>query len=156
VPQAKKNHPGGFTARRLAPEGNPDQDVEEDEITKNVATALYGGAVDTIAAALLAFFFLMATYPDVQRRAQTELDDVIGRSQLPTEADFGRADLPYVHALIKEVLRWAPSAPLGTSRHCRFMRMLISSAGLPHVVHSDDEYAGYHIPRGMFIIANIW
>jgi cytochrome P450 len=55
----------------------------------------------------------MALYPEVQRKAQTEIDQVVGNSRLP---DFSDEDaLPYVQAVLKEVLRWHPVAPLGGS-----------------------------------------
>jgi hypothetical protein len=53
----------------------------------------------------------MCTHPRVQLAAQAELDAVIGKERLPTVAD--RAQLPYVDAIVKEVLRWGPVAPLG-------------------------------------------
>ena len=46
----------------------------------------------------------MSLYPDVQRRANTELDTVVGRGRLPDFAD--REKLPYVEAILKETLRW--------------------------------------------------
>ncbi len=53
----------------------------------------------------------MTLYPEVQRKAQTEIDRVVGNSRLP---DFSDQDaLPYVQAVLKEVLRWHPVAPLG-------------------------------------------
>ena len=55
----------------------------------------------------------MMMYPEVQRKAQEEIDGVIGHDRLPTLAD--QASLPYVDAVAKEVLRWNPVAPLGTS-----------------------------------------
>ena len=42
----------------------------------------------------------MAMNPDVQRKAQAELDAVVGRNRLPTLGD--RDDLPYVEAILKE------------------------------------------------------
>lgn len=54
----------------------------------------------------------MVLYPDVKRKAQAEIDAVIGRDRLPTFAD--RDQLPYVRAVIKETLRWKPITPLGT------------------------------------------
>ncbi len=49
-------------------------------------------------------------YPEVQKRAQEELDRVcVGR--LPDFPD--RASLPYIDALCVELIRWAPVAPLG-------------------------------------------
>ena len=80
----------------------------------------------------------MTLHPEAQRKAQDELDRAIGRDRLPTFAD--RPNLPYVDALVKEVLRWNPVAPLG----------------LPHVTFSDDVFEGYHIPKDSILLANIW
>ena len=52
----------------------------------------------------------MMLYPEVQKRAQDELDAVVGRERLPTFADMPR--LPYICAVIKEVIRWRPPTPL--------------------------------------------
>ena len=49
--------------------------------------------------------------PDIQKRAQAELDSVIGRERLPTFED--RPMLPFVDAVCKEVLRWRPITPVG-------------------------------------------
>lgn len=58
----------------------------------------------------------MTLYPHVQQRAQDEIDRVVGRARLPNLDDKDK--LPYVNAMIKEVLRWAPVAPLGVyARH---------------------------------------
>ena len=53
----------------------------------------------------------MTLYPEVLKKAQDELDRVVGRDRLPTIED--RDDLPYVRALVSEVLRWGPVAPQG-------------------------------------------
>lgn len=53
----------------------------------------------------------MTLYPAVQRAAQAELDSVIGPGRLPVLADWD--ELPYVRALVKEVLRWGPVTPQG-------------------------------------------
>jgi cytochrome P450 len=55
----------------------------------------------------------MTLHPDAQRKAQAELDAVIGLDTLPTMED--RSRLPYVNALVKEVFRWHPVAPLSSS-----------------------------------------
>jgi cytochrome P450 len=80
----------------------------------------------------------MVAFPDVQKKAQAELDKVVGRGKLPTFADYGH--LPYIRALVKETLRWKPVAPLGVS----------------HRLIQDDTYEGYHIPKGTIVISNIW
>jgi cytochrome P450 len=53
----------------------------------------------------------MVLFPEVQRKAQQEIDSVIGGDRLPTAED--RPRLPYVEALVAEVLRWQPVLPLG-------------------------------------------
>ena len=47
----------------------------------------------------------MLLYPEVQKRAQSEIDRVIGRDRLPEFSD--RDSLPYITAITKEVLRYA-------------------------------------------------
>ena len=60
--------------------------------------------------AIHTFILAMTLYPDVQKRAQAELDAVIGDERLPSFED--RENLPFVEALAKEVLRWRNPAPL--------------------------------------------
>ena len=53
----------------------------------------------------------MTLYPEIQRRAQAEIDAVVGPDRLPCLDD--RPNLSYVEAVVKETLRWNPVAPLG-------------------------------------------
>ena len=85
-----------------------------------------------------AFFLAMALYPDVQQKAQAELDTVVGSARLPEFAD--RASLPYLNAMVKELARWNVVLPLA----------------LAHAALEDDDYNGYHIPKGSVILANAW
>jgi cytochrome P450 len=50
------------------------------------------------------FFLAMAMYPEVQRKAQAEIDSVVGNDRMPNFDDY--ESLPYVTAIMKEVLRW--------------------------------------------------
>lgn len=84
------------------------------------------------------FFLAMMLYPQVQHRAREEIDRVVGDGRLPNVKD--RGSLPYVEAVLKEVFRWHPIAPMG----------------LPHEITEDDVYQGYLIPKGAIIIPNIW
>jgi cytochrome P450 len=59
----------------------------------------------------MVFVLAMVLCPDVQKRAQAELDSVIGRDRLPTFED--RASLPYIDAIVRETFRWQPVVPLG-------------------------------------------
>ena len=61
---------------------------------------------------MYSLFLALVLFPQVQRRAQAELDLVIGRDRLPTFDD--RPRLPYIEALCKELMRWFMVAPIGT------------------------------------------
>ena len=80
----------------------------------------------------------MVRNPEVLRKAQAEIDAVVGAARLPSFND--RPNLPYIDALVKEVLRYMPVAPMG----------------LPHVNMEDDIVNGYLIPKGSIVMANIW
>lgn len=54
----------------------------------------------------------MVLCPEIQEKAQREIDQVVGRGRLPTFSD--RASLPYISRVVKETLRWMPVTPLGT------------------------------------------
>ena len=84
------------------------------------------------------FFLAMAMFPDVQRKAQEELDAGVGPDRLPTFKD--QASLPYVNALLKELLRWHTVTPIA----------------VPHCSVTDDEYNGYYIPAGSIMTVNVW
>ena len=58
-----------------------------------------------------ALILAMALYPEVQKKAQAEIDAVIGSNRLPDSED--RPSLPYLNAVIKEAMRWHLVAPLG-------------------------------------------
>ena len=45
------------------------------------------------------------------QRAQSEIDAVVGRDRLPRSSDAEH--MPYVVAIVREVLRWKPIIPLG-------------------------------------------
>ncbi|KAH0579388.1 hypothetical protein H2248_003528 [Termitomyces sp. 'cryptogamus'] len=105
---------------------------------KLAASSMYGGGADTTVSAQYAFFLAMVLFPDVQKKAQAEIDKVIGNERLPTLAD--RPHLPYVNAVVTEVLRWNSVAP----------------TGVPHTAMEDGIIDGYLIPKGSIIITNLW
>ncbi|THH13309.1 hypothetical protein EW146_g6885 [Bondarzewia mesenterica] len=115
-----------------------DRNSLDEDLVKHVPGTMYIAGVDTTVSAIFTFFLAMVLYPEVQKKAQAEIDAIIGHDRLPEFAD--EDSLPYTTALMKEVLRWHPVAPLG----------------VPHRVVSDDIYEGYHIPAGSLIIGNSW
>ncbi|KAF4473096.1 O-methylsterigmatocystin oxidoreductase [Fusarium albosuccineum] len=115
-----------------------DSTPEEKFTNKWSAMSLYTAGADTTVSALACFFLAMTIFPDVQKKAQEEIDRVIGHDRLPTSSD--RPSLPYIEATVKEVLRWHPVAPMG----------------LPHTSTEDDICEGYFIPKGSMLFANVW
>ena len=61
--------------------------------------------------AIYALFLAMVLHPDAMRKAQQEIDAVVGKGRLPGFAD--RDSLPYTNALALEVLRWHSVTPTG-------------------------------------------
>jgi cytochrome P450 len=78
---------------------------------KDAAAMFYLAGSDTTVAAVIAFFLAMVVYPDVQAKAQDEIDRVIGKDRLPEIDDAPQ--LPYVQGVVNECLRWLPVTPLG-------------------------------------------
>jgi len=68
--------------------------------------------IETVSS-MYSLFLVLVLFPQVQRRAQAELDAVIGRDRLPMFDD--RPRLPYIEAFCKELMRWNMVTPTGTS-----------------------------------------
>jgi cytochrome P450 len=77
-------------------------------------------------------------WPDVQKKAQAEVDRAVGTDRLPTMDDY--AELLYIRCCVKEALRWMPTIILG----------------IPHAAFKEDAYKGYRIPKGATMINNVW
>ena len=95
----------------------------------------------------------MALHPEVQKKAQAEIDAVVGPNRLPDFHD--RPSLPYINAVLKESSRWNLVLPLGKP-FIIITFVLTSYEGLPHMSTIDDEYNGYYIPKGTVLIGNAW
>lgn len=87
--------------------------AEEDHVVKWSAQSLFVGGGDTTVSSVYSFFLAMTLYPDVQKKAQAEIDAVVGPDRLPSFSD--RASLPYIEALAKEILRWNAVLPCVTN-----------------------------------------
>ncbi|KDQ09679.1 hypothetical protein BOTBODRAFT_520174 [Botryobasidium botryosum FD-172 SS1] len=102
------------------------------------AGSLYFAGADTTYGALVACIFAMVKHPEVQKKAQAEIDRVVGKGRLPTFAD--REQLSYIDCVIKEIARWKILVPLG----------------LPRSVLENDYYDGYWVPKGATMLPNAW
>ncbi|CDO68382.1 hypothetical protein BN946_scf184815.g29 [Trametes cinnabarina] len=97
----------------------------------------WDAGVGTTVISIEIFLLAMLHHPEIQKKAQEEVDRVVGTSRLPEYSDM--ESLPYVAALIKEVARWRPVAP----------------TGFPHALTQDDTYNGHYLPKGATVYANI-
>ncbi|KAK0234191.1 cytochrome P450 [Armillaria fumosa] len=109
------------------------------EIIRDTAVAAFSAGTDTTVSAVLSAILAFLLYPEVQARAQAEVDAVIGHgTRLPNFDD--RPQLPYIDAIVLETLRWNPVVPLG----------------IAHRTMKEDVYRGYYIPAGTTVIGNAW
>lgn len=112
--------------------------ADEEAALKSTAAIMYIAAEETTTTSLRAIILAMIRYPEVQRKAHEELDRVIGHDRLPGYED--QKSLPYIEALITEVMRWWPAVPMG----------------VPHMVAEDMTAGGYLIPKGAAVLPSVW
>lgn len=111
---------------------------DQEHSIKWSAMSLYVAGEDTSAITMSAFFLAMSLHPEVQRRAQADIDRVVGRTRLPTHND--RASLPYLNAIVEEALRYHP----------------IGVFAIPHAADKESFINGYRIPQGAVLLPNVW
>ncbi|TFK33723.1 cytochrome P450 [Crucibulum laeve] len=118
-------------------ESNDAENEEYLDRLRNVGTQVYLAAAETTASALGSFVLAMVCFPDIKVKAQQELDCVL-KGRLPKHSDM--ESLPYLSAIVKEVLRWQVITPMG----------------VPHLATEDDTYNGFHIPKNSVVTGNSW
>lgn len=107
------------------------QEAEEfsDDLAAYISGTLLEAGSDTTSNTLYGFIKAMVLFPEAQKKAQAQLDEVVGPNRLPTMEDEPK--LQYIRGCVKESLRWCPTTILGA---------------VPHAVTQDDWYNGYRIP----------
>jgi len=103
------------------------------ELAYSVGNTYIAGS-DTTSNTLEYCILAAVLHPAIVKKAQVELDNIVGPDRLPTFKDKDR--LPYVAAFVKEVLRWRP----------------LLLCGMPHATTEEDEYMGYRIPKGAVVM----
>lgn len=81
---------------------------------------------------------LLLNNSDCLKKAQTEIDSVVGTDRLIEESDL--PNLPYLNAIIMETFRMYPPGPLS----------------VPHESSADSTVAGYYVPQGTMLLLNLW
>ncbi|KAL0058160.1 hypothetical protein AAF712_015167 [Marasmius tenuissimus] len=116
----------------------PDGGWLRDTLLAYTAGTILEAGSDTTTSTITSFLLFMLRNPNVVQKAQEEIDRVVGRDRLPTFDD--EQNLPYVVAIVKEVMRCRPAIPVG----------------IPHRSTEDIIYNGYLIPKGSVVFGNIW
>ncbi|KAK4233340.1 Fumitremorgin C synthase [Achaetomium macrosporum] len=113
------------------------KEAEELRNSPSILGILADANLDTSTVAL--DWFIVAWITSGSRwvaKAQSLLDEVVGRDRLPTFED--RPKLAYIDAIASETLRWRP----------------VVVGGVPHFTMTEDTYMGYHIPANSIVLAN--
>jgi cytochrome P450 len=111
---------------------------DDEEAIKWTAVSLYAAGSDSTVSILTSFVLAMVMFPEVQRKAQDEIDRVVGSDRLPGFQD--RENLPYISGIVKEAWRWNPVGPMG----------------LAHMAEEDIIYNDYLIPKGAYLLPSLW
>jgi cytochrome P450 len=110
----------------------------DEEAVLYLGSVMIEGGSDTTSVVFQNFVTIMAAYPEIQKKAQEEIDRVIGPDRMPELDDY--EDLPYVQALVNEVHRFRT----------------VSTLSAPHAATEDIVYGDYVIPKGTAIYQNSW
>ncbi|KAL3488669.1 cytochrome P450 [Aspergillus germanicus] len=116
-------------------------DMPMDELAFELGTII-DAALDGTTDSLMWFVVACVTQdPDgtgFLAKAREEINTVVGKARMPSPED--RLKMPYVSAIVEEVLRWRPVGP----------------EGVPHLNKEETSYKGYSIPANSVIVPNAW
>ncbi|XP_010249000.1 PREDICTED: cytochrome P450 78A5-like [Nelumbo nucifera] len=117
----------------------PKEDQLNDSDMVSVLWEMIFRGTDTIAILLEWIIARMVLHPDVQAKAQQEIDECMGSHREVQDSDI--PSLPYLQAIVKEVLRLHPPGPL-----LSWARLAI------HDVHVGK----FFVPAGTAAMVNMW
>ncbi|KAJ7580828.1 cytochrome P450 [Mycena floridula] len=111
---------------------------EKDHVVRWTAGVMYAAGGESTYSTIMNFILACLYHPEVLKRAQAEIDSVVGSGRLPTLQD--RSQLTFINACVKEALRWRTALPVSIARQS----------------DEADEYRGYFIPKESIIVPNVW
>ncbi|GIY18584.1 cytochrome P450 18a1 [Caerostris darwini] len=117
--------------------GDPKSTFKKDVLT-DLSRAFFTAGSETVRVTLDWMMLISAAHPQVQKRIQAEIDEVIGHERFPTWQDH--LSMPYTDAAIAELMRWRTIVPLNIMKYTL----------------QDTELNGYFIPKHTHVLGVTW
>ncbi|CAF99656.1 unnamed protein product, partial [Tetraodon nigroviridis] len=117
--------------------GDPSSSFSYENLIYSVGELIIAGTETTTNTLRWAMLY-MALYPNIQERVHREIDSVLPNGRMPTLED--KQKMPYVEAVLHEILRFCNIVPLGIFR----------------ATSQDANVNGYTIPKGTMVITNLY
>ncbi|XP_063297706.1 cytochrome P450 2K1-like [Pelobates fuscus] len=121
-----------FLVKQQEEKPSPEIYFHDRNLTKLVTDLLFAG-METVAVTLQWGLLLMMKYPEIQKKLQNEIEEVVGSAQPQTKH---RKEMPYTYAVIHEIQRFADIAP----------------SNIPHATTQDVTLKGHFIPKGTHVL----
>uniref|UniRef100_A0A8C3PH05 Cytochrome P450 n=1 Tax=Calidris pygmaea TaxID=425635 RepID=A0A8C3PH05_9CHAR len=121
-----------FLVRQQEENGKANGYFHNENLTA-VVRSLFAAGMETTSTTLRWGLLLMMKYPEIQKKVQDEIEQVIGSN--PPRIEH-RTQMPYTDAVVHEIQRFANILPVN----------------LPHATTADVTFKGYFIPKGTYII----
>ncbi|KFY79218.1 hypothetical protein V499_01753 [Pseudogymnoascus sp. VKM F-103] len=117
---------------------NPEKQGIDNLLAAYTCGGLIEAGAETTGTTLNNFMLAMMMFPEVVKKAQAEIDEIVGSERLPVFED--EKLLPYTRSIVKETLRWRA----------------VNKFGMMHATSEDDWYEGHFIPKGTVAVLNWW
>ncbi|KAK4732945.1 hypothetical protein R3W88_025933 [Solanum pinnatisectum] len=135
--EKKMNHDEKSDVLEVVLNHSAPKEIDQNHI-KSMFLDLIVGGTDTSTITLEWAMAEILRQPEIMKKAQAELAQVVGKGKPIEEVDVSR--LPYLQFIVKETLRMHPPSP--------FL--------VPRRVDHDVELYDYIIPKGSLVLVNAW
>nr|XP_042905131.1 uncharacterized protein LOC107448862 [Parasteatoda tepidariorum] len=126
-----------FIEMKSRKEKDPNTSFTYDMLAAN-AGDLFGAGSESVRTSISWCVYIMAAFPEVQKKAQQEILNIVGTDRDPEIQD--QKSMPYTHSILLEVMRWKTVVPLNVLRYTSI----------------DTTVGGYDVPKNTIVIGNFW
>ncbi|XP_043946482.1 cytochrome P450 2K4-like [Protopterus annectens] len=128
-----RSYADAFMLKQQEEMKKPDNYFDEENLLVSTMN-LFSAGLETTSSTLQWAFLMMIKYPEMQKKVQEEIDEVVGNSRLPTLED--RKIMPYTDAVIHEVQRFCNIVTLPLMRETT----------------CDTNFRGYFLSKGTRVL----